>query len=638
MAMISELPTTNGTSRLRFGAFEMDAHSGELRKSGMLIRLKPQPFRVLWLLASRAGQPVLREQLRAEVWGNDTFVDFERGLNSCVTQIRAAIGDDSDHPRYIETLPKRGYRFIAAVEAVNGAAAIGAAQAASPEEARTGRSKDRPLRWAVAAVAVLAIVAPVLMKQRDAATTSPPGRVMLVVLPFENLSGDHAQDYFSDGLTEEMIAQIGGLAPERLGVIARTSAMQYKLTKKSIGDIGRELGVDYALEGSARRENGRIRVTAQLIQVKDQTHLWAESFDTAAEDPLAIQRDVAQRIAATLQLRLLPMPATHSSVPEAREAYWRGLQELNRLTLPGFRAAISHFEQAVAADPQYAAAYAAMAEAYNLQPWWGGLPPKDAFPRAKAAAEKALQLNPNLPQGHVARAFTLLYFDWNLPEAERAARRSIELAPGMAATHYWYGGVLSAMGRHDDALASMRRAQALDPLSDMINSDNGWYYFYARRYEEAVAQSRAVLERKPNFLFAQICIVAARAQQGDTAATLAEIKKMMEQTRTPPKRIQEVTSRPPAEAARMFYRGWLARLDRAPAGAYVSAYQRATLHAALGERDAAFAALERTLADRDTAIVQLNVDPRLDPLRADPRFDSLLQRAGLKQAAVAANR
>src|SRR2546429_412815 len=482
---------------LRFGVFDVDPESGELRKAGVDINLPPQPAKVLVLLATRAGQLITREELRQQIWGKETFVDFEHGLNSCIKQIRAALDDHPESPRYIETRPRRGYRFIAPVQEVSAHAVT---PGAPSEGLPTTALRIRPRRYSIAIVAlVLALFATGYFARFASPrhAVSPGDKIMLAVLPFENLTGDPRQEYLSDGLTEEMITQLGRMHPERLGVIARTSAMQYKNTQKGMDQIGRELGVAYVLEGSLRRAGDHVRVSAQLIQVRDQTHLWAESYERDLRDILALQNDVAQAIARQIEIKLTPqqqarMARARSIDPRVYEFYSKGRYFWNKRSEEGYRRAIQYFQQAIARDSEYAPAYAGLADAYALLGSMPNveLPRSEAMPRARAAALKALELDDSLAEAHTSLAFVRMHFDWDWPGAEREFVRALQLNPGYATAHHWYAFWLIAQGRAEDALQEIRAAQRLDPLSLIINTGGGEILDYGRRPDEAIWESR----------------------------------------------------------------------------------------------------------------------------------------------------
>ena len=409
-APVTQIPSDQSLSdqRVRFGVFEVDFRSGELRKGGVKVKLHAQPLAVLNILLERAGDIVTREELQQKLWGNNTFVDFEHGLNKTINKLRDALSDKADTPRYIETLPRRGYRFIAPVTTPT--------PAAEPPAGPEPKSKSHFVLGAAIAVAGLLAFGIYWFGFRNRAqhAAAVPTKAMLAVLPFENISGDDSEDYFADGLTEEMIAQLGQLQPTNLGVIARTSAMRYKHTKESIAQIGHELGVNYLLEGSVRLVGQRVRITAQLIQAGDQTHLWAESYETPLTDILKIQREIAERITGSLRLELLPtqkntVTEAHFD-PEAYRKYLLGLNEVRNGTHEGQKKAIQYFQDAIAIDPEDARPYAALAEAYSAAvPYYMG--PKEPGPGQQAVQKHWRSIL--VPQRRTTMGDTHLLVDWN---------------------------------------------------------------------------------------------------------------------------------------------------------------------------------------------------------------------------------
>ncbi len=625
--------------RYRLGDFEFDLASGELHCQDKVSRLKPQPCRVLAILVEHGGEVVTREQLQHEVWGAETFVDFELGLNSCIKQIRAALGDDADSPRFIETLPRRGYRFLAPVERIDEAVAV-IPEASAPQAIATIHSaepKARSYRW-LAVTGILLALGLVLVfagirRPRPSASAAIPVRHRVAVLPFANMNGDKSDDFFGDGLSEEMITRLGELAPQHLGVIARTSAASYRGTTKNVAEIGKELNVDYVLEGGVRRDAGHMHITAQLIQVSDQTQVWAGAFDREPSDVFAIQSAIAQQIAHALAIELLPAresvvmrPATLN--PEAHEAYLRGRYSINQMNVPGFQQAVKYFEQAIACDPDFAAAYAGLADSYSLQPWWSAMAPREAFPRAKVAAQRALDLDEGSAEAHNAMGFILLNYEWDFAAAEREFEKAITLNPGLALAYYWHAEMLSAVGRHDESIAAIERAQELDPLSPLITSDAGMYYFYARRYEEAIRQCQRTLEILPNFGYAQGCIEESHLMAGNWAAALEDTLKMRASHNLPQLLSKESESLDAKSQLLLIVRNDFQRVKESEKKKtrYVSPYYLAQFHVELGENEAAIDELERGIEQRDTAMIHVKEDPRFDPLRSNPRFTALVQK------------
>lgn len=637
-------------STIRFGPFELSPKSGELKNKGVTVRLQPQPFKVLLFLATNAGQLVTREELQQEVWAGETFVDFEHGLNFCIKQIRAALGDNAQSPRYIETLPRRGYRFIAPVETIENQIAENGYQPdveiarekenLSEEETRqpavTSPASNFWRRTLALLIFATAIIIAAYFTWKDAGRATPPatGKVMLAVLPFDNLTSDTDQDYFSDGLTEEMISQLGRLQPQRLGVIARTSIMNYKGAKKDIRQIGHELGVDYVLEGSVRRTDDRVRVTAQLIQVSDQTHLWSESYDRTREDALKIQSEVASRIARSLAVELLSArpanlaPGSTASI-EAYDAYLRGRYLWNKGTRADIKKSIEYFEQAIAHDRNYGLAYAGLADSYRYQAMYYALPVSEAWAKAKEAAIRAIEINDAIAEAHTALGTIRFRYEWDWAGAEREFQRAVELAPGYGLAHHDYAWFLVAMGRFDEGLAEMQRARELDPLSPVANADVGWVYMLARRYDEAIDQMKRTLELEPGFGSAEACLVKSYMLKGQYAEALDVARSEMIKSGASGEEIAATELSDPKEAMKAVYRWRLNRRFEAAKQRPLSSDGFAELYTAIGEKDKAFEWLETAVRERDFSISSIKVDPDFDLLRSDPRFDALLKKMGL---------
>jgi len=635
-----------------FGTFEVDLRLRELRKQGLKVKLQDKPLMMLALLLEQAGEIVTREDLRRRLWPSDTFVDFDANLNTTLNKLRRALGDSADNPRFIETLPRHGYRFIAPVEAVaTGTEPPVAATGTSPPQATSLVSALSPKRqglwgpgpwmrshaaptWAI----MLAVMAAVLLIIRWAVVhQSRPstGKTMLLVLPFEDLSGDSGQEYFADGLTDEIITELGHLRPERLGVIARTSSMQFKHTRKPLRDIARDVGVDYVLEGSVMRAGGGVRVTARLIQSSDQTELWTETYERATPDVLALQRDVVVRIAQSLAIELLPngkAPGGRARAvsPEAYEAYLKGRYYWNKRTADGLEKGVAYFQRAIQIDPGYAQAYAGLAESYLVAAGWEDwmAPWREAIPKAREAAKKALELDSSLGSAHACLAYIIWEDELDQRHAEEEFKRAIELDPGYATAHQWYAEFLTAMGRYEDALAESRTALKLDPLSLIINAEVGYVYYYARKYDETIEACRKTLEMDPNFPPAHVFLSWAYVQKGLTKQAVEERERALV--------LDGMDKEQAAGFSRAYARGglsaarrWALEQMRPQGSEYVTPYGAATLCAGLGERDQAFHWLEECYRRHDTSLRWMKVDPKLDPLRSDPRFDSLLHRLHL---------
>ena len=569
---------------LRFGPFGLDPQSGELRRDGAVVPLAPQPFRLLYTLASRPGELVTREELQQQVWGDGTFVDFDRGLNFCVLQARTALGDDAKQPAYIETLPRRGYRFIAPVEpSVEG-------------DAVAAPAKPLRLLWFLGAAALLVVMVLVAAWQRRE-NAGATGKVMIAVLPFEELSGSDAA-FFADGMTDELITHLGALQPRQLGVIARTSILRYRGTQKSVSEIGRELGVTYVVEGSVRREGDRTRVTAQLIDARDQTHLWAESFDRSGTGALAIQRDVAERIAHALRIELLEADALSAKVPAAHELYLRGRHLYSEGSTPALQESVRVLREALVQEPEFVLAHVALAESLHALALRERIDPRVAGEEIRVASENALRLAPRLAQSHGITAMHRFWYAWEWDGAEESYRSAIRLNPNEPGALHDHGWLLITRGAFDAGIAEIRRAQELDPVSPRANMHVAWAYIYTRRYADAVRESRRALELQPGYREAYRCLEHAYRLSGDEAS---------------------------AREARRLHGGADAAIDleRDPYGAAV-AFVRTN------DRDRALAALEKARDMRSGSFPLAGVDPKLAALHGDPRFVEMLRSVGLE--------
>jgi TolB-like protein/DNA-binding winged helix-turn-helix (wHTH) protein/Flp pilus assembly protein TadD len=643
---------------IRFGPFELRLGSEELYRDGAPVKLPPQPFKVLALLATRAGRLVTREELRQEIWGQDTFVDFDKGLNFCVKQIREALGDSAQSPQYIETLPRRGYRFIAPIletarhaapPAPGGPENLPARQPepAGPESTSARRDPRRGFLWRSGAVALL-ILAPLIsyvlwhrLGPRTTSSAGAPGeKIMLAVLPFENLNADATQDYFSDGLTEEMITQLGRLRPRELGVIARTTALTYKGTKKDIRQIARELGVKYVIEGSVRREADRVRITAQLIQASDQTHLWAETFERSQRDMLQIQSEVASRVARSLASELLsaaPAPnpragllAGKTSQPEAYDAYLKGRYLIIKDTLEDFERSVPFFEKAIALDPNFAPAYVGLVESNLLMATWRDTPAGEVPPKVKAAAQKAVELDPALAEAHAALGSVNFWLEWKWPEAEANFKRAVELNPSNPHIRLHYASCLSTQGKIDAGVEQVKQALQLDPVSLLTNGLAAFFYLRAHRFDDAITQSKIMLEIEPKSPSGYYCLAAAYTYKGMYAEAVETFRRQMRRSEEKEETIQARTAGDPREVILRNRRQNLKWVKEAVArGGRVHATYCASVYADAGENDRAFECLEKAFAIREPSFVFFKIDPRYDSLRGDPRFADLERRIGL---------
>lgn len=621
----------------RFNGFLLDTGERVLLRDGHAVPVPPKVLDVLIELVHHSGHIVEKEELLKRVWP-ETFVE-ESAIPQSIFTLRKLLGDTAEGHAYIETVPRRGYRFVAPVEELENEPA---APTKTPDEPAfvSPHNRFRFSRIAAVTLILILIVAGYFLWPRQTHLASAPSRkIMLAVLPFSNFTSDPQQEYFSNGLTEEMITQLGDLEPNRLGVIARTSAMQYKDTKKDVREIGRELGVDYILEGSVRREGDQVRITAQLIQVKDQTHLWAKDYDRDMRNILALQSDVAGAIAREINLRLTPEERTRLSRPasldpEAHELYLKGRYFWNKRSEDGFVKAIEYFQQAIARDPKYAQAYAGLADAYALLSSMSNLEMSraEAMPKAKAAALQALQLDDSLAEAHTSLAFVEMHFEWNWPSAEKEFKRALELNPNYATAHQWYAIWLMVQQRTNEALEEERMAQQADPLSTIIKTDTAQLLVYAGRYDEAAQQAQRALEIDPNFLLAHIYLGEAYEGKQDYSGALTEFQKALDINNGNIWVLSRIAGiyavegqRSKAEAIlHILQKDQQSSKDRGDA-----AVQLASVYTALGQKKQAFASLEEAYQYRSGSLILLNSAPEYQSLRLDPRFSDLARRVGL---------
>ena len=636
-----------------FGPFELRTRTRELYKHGVKLKLRPQAYQVLALLLEHSGECVTREELQKRVWPSDTFVDFENGVNTAIKQLRASLSDSAAEPRYIETLPKLGYRMIVAVEFEAGSKGERAAEAkeesagatasnevsASPPTARPISSTKR-LWFTAAAVSVLGIACLVaFLKWPRAPLTpqpaAPAARIMVAVLPFKNLTGDDTQDYFSDGLTEEMIAQLGRLDPKELGVIARTSVMHYQHSSEKVDQIGSELDVQYVLEGSVRRDSQKVRINAELIEVDGQRQLWAQQYDRELTNLLVVQAEIAREISDSIQQTLgSPQHSepirTPTLTPQTYQAYdlcLKGLYFWNKRTGQGLQQAIVYFQQAIAIDPNYAPAFAGLSNTYALMPGYMLAPAAEYMPKAREAAVRALQTDDELPEAHVALALILENYDWDWNSAEKEYRRAIELNPNYATAHHWYAEFLTWQGRFDEALRESESARRLDPLSLIIAADRGAILYFARQYDRSIEQFQNVLEMDPSFGRAHLGI-DAYMQLGrfdEALAKVEEWRRLSGDGTNIRSRLVYIYGR---TGQKDKARAELRKLEAMNAARPQDPVAMAVAYIGIGNNEAALSSLEKAYAERSNLLTALNVEPVYDPLRQDARFQELLRRVG----------
>jgi TolB-like protein/DNA-binding winged helix-turn-helix (wHTH) protein/Flp pilus assembly protein TadD len=643
------MPDATQTSAVRrFGAFEINLQSGELRKNGMRLRLSGQPFQILAVLVDRAGELVTREELHSRLWQADTFVDFDHGLNNAVARIREVLDDSSDTPRYVETIPRRGYRFIAPLIDARPPTAPPSAEdsGVSPAQESTNLGASAPsvlpeklfasTRFKVllgaATVLALFIIVLLLYRGRGAAPTSQPAIKSLAVLPLKNLSGDPTQEYLADGMTEALIGRLARI--HDLRVISRTSAMHYKDTQLSMPEIARALGVDALVEGSVIREGSRIRVHAQLIRGATDEHFWSETYDRELRDVLALQSDVAQSIARKVEVTITGeeherLTAVRSVSPEVYESYLKGRFALDKSnSRAGVEESIHYFERAIKRDPTFAPAYVGMADAYdNLATVFIGVSPVEVRPKVIQAARKALELDPGLAEAHVLLA-DVQQQEWQWAEADSEYKRALELNPNDAAAHRGLANWLLYQGRVNEALTWSRRARELDPVGDS-NVGMGWILFCARRYDDAIDELRSKLAVRPNDAAALwvLGFVLTAKDRPEEAIPVLE-KAVSVSDRSPG--IIGVLVRAYAHAGRRTDAvRLLAELKRRKQTSYVPAAAFVNAYLGLGDSEQAFAWLEQAYKEQSNILQFIKVLPAFDPVREDPRFRDLVRRVGL---------
>lgn len=620
------------SAKLHFLDYELDPDGFQLRRAGHRLRLERKPLELLILLAEKQGQLVRREEIIERIWGKDFFFDAENGLNNAIRKIRSALNDDPEQPRFVETSVGKGYRFIAPVDRV---VQPTSPPVTEPDAIRRGWTSFPWKRVGIPALAVAALIVTAFafdvagIRSRVFARSAAPIH-SIAVLPLENLSGDATQEYFVDGMTDALItdlAQVGSLR-----VISRTSAMHYKGSHQALPAIARELNVDAVVEGTVFRSGDRVRITAQLLDARSDRHLWAKAYDRDIREIMSLQQDVADNIFQEIQAKLTPEENLRASRkrqvdPEAYDDYLRGLYFWNKFTREGMTRAAEYFEKSVQKDRSYALGYAWLANAYGELAVFVG-PPTDFMPKAKEAAEKAMQLDDSLAEAHDSLANHKCYYDWDWAGADREFQRAIQLNPGNALIHGGYARYLDAMGRFEEASRQHEIMRELDPLTLIGFYIRGDHFLLLRQYDKAIAEFRMALDLDQNFFLAHKGLARAYKRKGMEKESISEWEQV------------DVLAgeSDQAEATRIAYahggyKGVLkaslkAVQNQRAAGAYTNPLGHASIQAQLGNKDLAFKALEEAYAER-VDVVWLNVDPAWDPIRSDPRFQDLLRRVGL---------
>lgn len=621
----------------RFGPFDFDIETGELRKHGVRIKLGGQPVSVLAMLLERPGAVITREEVQKRLWPAGTYVDFEHSVNAAIKRLRQALGDSADSPRFVETLARNGYRFIAPVSQNTGELLIqpplqnqtDAPQIAIKKEA-TGQRRFSTAAILIAASVILVVITAALAALHQRPQRSGPIR-SLAVLPLANLSGDPNQEYFAEGMADALREHLEAISALR--VLSRTSSMYYRGGSKPLPDIARQMDVDAVVDGSVLRSGNRVRITVELIQAANDTRLWSGSYDRDLKDVFTLQSEVAQRIADEIRVTITGpdrarLARRHAPDPEAYLAYSKGRFFWNRRTETDLKRAISYFQQAIEKDPNYALAYDGLADCWLPLGWYAYMSPAETFPHAKVAVMKALALDDSLAEAHTSLAFVTLYYDRDWANAEREFRRAIELNPNYANGHHWYAEYLSLVGRHDEAIAESERARELDPLSNIINTWVGSRYFFARRYDRAIEQYRNAVEMDPNFVPVHLVLGHALEQKHMYREAIAELERAVSLTGRSPVYLASLAHVYGLAGKRDHAQDLFTELKNLSERRYVSSYDLALASLGVGETDTAFALLARAIDERSPRAAFLGVDPRFDGLRSDARFKKLMIRIG----------
>jgi TolB-like protein/DNA-binding winged helix-turn-helix (wHTH) protein len=618
---------------LRFDIFELDVRAGELRKHGVKLRLQGQPLEVLAILLQRAGDVVTRDELRAQLWTADTFVDFDHSLHNAIARIREVLGDSAEKPRYIETLPRRGYRFVAQVEEPGIQVPVGPAPGKPAHEtpARVTRTRNRAAQ--ALTLVTLVVIGLALWVGRTVAhrtATNLPLR-SIAVLPLANLSGDPSEEFFADGMTDQLITDLARVGSLR--VISRTSVMRYKDAKKGLPEIARELNVDAIVEGSVIRSGQRVRVTAQLLQAPTDQHLWAETYDRDVGDILRLQGEVADAIAQQVRAQLTPMQQSqpHTVNPGAYDAYLKGrLYFVNEFTRSdSLKKAQGYFEESIQKDPNFALAYAGLADTYVYLAFAGALQKDQAYRSAKDALAKALELDDSVGEAHDTLGVLSSEFDWDWDTADREFNRAIALAPSYSCAHEDRAPFLALIGRRAEALAEITKIDQLDYGFSAARSESTTYY-ELRDYPDLIEASRRALLLDPKDWFQHYNLAVGYQGTGKQLEAISEYQKAIELSDGDLGAIAGLAHSYAVIGRRAEAEKILRDFRRKSQSTYVSPYLIATLYAGLGEKDRAFQFLEKAYQEKSLDISwQIKADLRIDSLRSDPRFQSLLHRVGL---------
>ena len=628
--LLREAPMTS--AKLRFREYELDPDGFTLVRAGHRIRLERKPMELLILLAERQGRLIAREEIIDKIWGKEFFFDSENGINNAVRKIRSALNDDAEHPRFVETAVGKGYRFIALVERVLEPAAMPppAALPKNTQRLRAWREWGRLLLGACALVAGAFVFNAAEIRNRIFTHAVPPIR-SLAVLPLENLSGDPTQEYFVDGMTDALITDLAQIPDVK--VISRTSAMQYRGVRKPLPQIAQALGVDAVVEGSVVRSGDKVRITAQLIHAPTDRHLWAESFEGPADDVLSIQDQVAREVAERVHGKLDSQPrqtaVARKPVPtDAYEAYLRGLYFFDKREAEAARKSAEYFRKALVVDPEFAPAYAGLAEALPALNWFNSRPPVDAMLEAKVAAKRALELDDRLAEAHTALGALLCLYDWNWREGENEFKRALELNPNYSLAHNRYMMWLLSEGRLSEAVVEAKRAQQLDPLSFFMNREVGHSLYVARRYDEALEHLRRSEELEPHSKDVVLNWIAWIYElQGKQREAVELDSSLMADEGIPQAEIDSLWKVYTRDGWKGYWTKWI-QLHLTRSG-HRASYDMALAQARLGHADKVWEWMEKSADQREVWVTWIKVDPLLESARAHPAYKQLLQRINL---------
>ena len=620
-------------SSYQFGRFELDLRGYELKRDGQPLRLEKIPMELLILLVEHHGELITRDQIIDKLWGKQVFLDTEQGINTAIRKVRQVLQDEPEKPQFLETVVGKGYRFVGNVTT----------ESEDTPSLQNGRPSTQTIQpvghrnsrfWLFGSAAGLLVMAAVVWTLWPQISRSVRARHAgtfrsIAVLPLENLSGDASQEYFADGITDAVITQLA--KSHALRVISRTSIMQFKNTRKPLPEIANALNADAIVEGSVSRAGNRVRVTVQLLDARADRHLWAQEYDRDVRDVLSLQSelagDISEEIRANISSReQLQMKGREAIEPAAYESYLRGRSYWNQRNPAGLKQAIAHFEHAIELDPGYAEAYSGLADAYTALGYTSFWSPKDSFPKARELASKALQIDPSLAEARASLAYTKLYYDWDWKGAEEEFQKAIAANPNYATAHHWYSVLLTARGRHQEASSEIRRAQELDPLSVPISTDIGFELYYAGRYEEAITQLRSVLQTSPKFPLAHLWLGRAYEQKRMYREAITEFEQAGTALKDWPVIIAAAGHAYATWGHRSEASACLRQMNELRKEEYVTPYGVALIFAGLDDRAQAINWLQNAYEDKSNWLVWLNLDPRFDNIRSDPRFQGLLQR------------